>query len=795
MVNTVKNSDLDKEMKDLKGKKAEDIPEILAIIPLKDNVVFPQTITPIKIEKKTSLKAIDEAMAKDKVIGVTAFKEGLKDEDLTAQNIYPTGTAVLIHKMLKVPNQGIILIVQGIKKIDIAEMIQVEPYWKARVSTIEDIKRDGKDLQALMVTALNRLETLVQMVPYLPEELHVAATQVNEPLRLCYLISSLLRMKLFEKQEVLEIGDVKGKLTKVVEIMNREIELLELGNKIQGEVEDEMGRNKREYFLRQQIRAIQKELGEVDEGEEVDDLRKKIDKLKASSEVKKEAQKELGRLQKMPPASSEYHIIRTYLDWIIEVPWQKSSKDHLDIGEAEEKLDEDHYGLKKVKERVLEYLAVRKLKKDMKGPILCLVGPPGVGKTSLGRSIARSLNRKFVRQSLGGMHDEAEIRGHRRTYIGAMPGKIIQSLRRAKTNNPVMMLDEIDKVGQDFRGDPSSALLEVLDPEQNNAFIDHYLGLSFDLSKVLFIATANSLSTIQRPLLDRMEVIELNGYSLEEKVHIARKYLLPKQIKEHGLKESQLSISDKALDKIIDFYTRESGVRSLERNLAKICRKVAMKMAKSNLNKDKKAVEISIKNLRKYLGVEKNDKEVAQRLSLAGVATGLAWTASGGDILFIEATKMPGSKGFVVTGQLGDVMQESAKTAFSVVRSRAKKLGIKEDFFKETDIHLHVPAGAIPKDGPSAGITMATALASLLTKTRVNKEVAMTGEITLSGQVLPIGGIKEKILAARRAGIKKVLLPKRNKKDFSEIDDEYKKGVDFVFVDTIDEVLKESFIS
>jgi len=772
-------------------RHVREIPSELCIIPLKDSVIFPQTISPIKIEKKESIQAIDQAMAGDKIVGVVAFREGTKAQQ--PQDLYEYGSAVLIHKMLKIPNQGVVLIVQGLEKIQIRQFTQTDPYWQAIVETVAEEEIRTEALEALMRNALSQIQKLVSLVPYLPEELQMAASQIEEPLKLSYLIASLIRMKVSEKQQILELTTTTDKLKMAVSIMNRELDLLELGNKIQSDVQGELDRSKREYFLRQQLKAIQKELGDDEDGmAELAEIEEKIAQAELPEAIFKEAEKELKRLQRMPPSASEYHVIRTYLDWILDVPWNKETEDKLDLKKARKILDEDHYDLVKIKDRIIEYLAVRKLKKDMKGPILCLVGPPGVGKTSLGRSIARTLGREFVRVSLGGMHDEAEIRGHRRTYIGAMPGKIIQSLKSAGTRNPVVMLDEMDKVGQDFRGDPSSALLEVLDPEQNNSFTDHYLGLPFDLSKVLFIATANTTSSIQNPLLDRMEVLRLSGYALEEKLHIAKKYLIPKQIEQHGLTSRQIAFNQKGIEKIIAGYTRESGVRNLEREIASVCRKVAAEVAGGSR---KTKIAIGPEEVVSYLGIEKVDNEIASRVSRSGVATGLAWTPTGGDILFIEAGKMPGSKGLTLTGQLGEVMKESAQTALSLIRSRAQNLGIDPDFRKHFDIHLHVPAGAIPKDGPSAGITMVTALASLLLDRPVSKDVAMTGEITLTGQVLPIGGLKEKMLAAKRAGIKKIIVPKRNEKDLQEIDKNLLKGVKFVFVDSIDQVLEEALLA
>ncbi|HEX15728.1 MAG TPA: endopeptidase La, partial [Deltaproteobacteria bacterium] len=592
--------------------------------------------------------------------------------------------------------------------------------------------------------------------------------------------------KVQEKQEVLETLDLKARLNKVHFILTREVQILELGNKIQSQVKEDIDRAQREYYLREQLKAIKRELGEVDEHTaEIKELKEKIEKAQMPEEARKAAEKELDRLSKMPPASAEYTVARTYLDWLIELPWAKSTEDNLDIANAKKILDEDHYDLEKVKKRILEYLAVRKLKRDMKGPILCFVGPPGVGKTSLGRSIARAMGRKFIRISLGGIRDEAEIRGHRRTYVGALPGRIIQGIKRAGTNNPVFMLDEVDKIGTDFRGDPASALLEVLDPEQNHAFSDHYIDVPFDLSKVMFITTANILDTIPPALRDRMEVLELPGYSDDEKLMIAKRHLIPKQLEEHGLTPDDLEFEDEAILGIIHSYTREAGVRNLEREIAAICRAVAKDVAEGKRGK----VVVKKDMLHKFLGPEKYYPEVAERIFTPGIATGLAWTPTGGDIIFIEATKMKGEKGLTLTGQLGDVMKESAQAALSYVRSKAKELGIDEDFYSKTDIHIHVPAGAIPKDGPSAGVAMFVALISLLTDRPVRSDVAMTGEITLRGQILPVGGIKEKVLAGRRAGIKTIILPKRNEKDLEELSDHVKEGLEFKFVQRMDEVV------
>ncbi|RJP68545.1 MAG: endopeptidase La [Candidatus Abyssobacteria bacterium SURF_17] len=761
------------------------IPEIIGVLPLKNTVMYPFTVIPLSIGEQSSIALIDEAVSSTKLIACVAMKDPTQTRK--AENLYQYGTVANILRMMKLPDGTIALLTQGVSKIRVEEYIVFEPYIKARIQTIEESDELSTRGEALFRNVLTQCQKIISLTPYLPDELQATLINIESALRLVYLVCSVLKLTVEEKQQILEIPAVEEKLEKISQLLSREIEILELGGKIKSQVETEMSKTQREYFLREQLKAIQQELGEGDERQvEIKEIREKLDAKKLSEEVRKEADRELERLGKLPPASAEYHVIRTYLDWIIDLPWGEYTEDHLDLEHAQKVLDEDHYDLKEVKERIVEYLAVRKRKPDMKGPILCFVGPPGTGKTSLGQSIARALGRKFVRMSLGGVRDEAEIRGHRRTYIGALPGRIIQSIRRAGSANPVFMMDEVDKVGADFRGDPSSALLEVLDPEQNSSFRDHYLDLPFDLSQVMFITTANILQTIHPALQDRMEILRLAGYTEDEKLWIAKKYLLPRQLSENGLESQHVDFEDVAIRKIINSYTREAGVRNLERTIARVCRKVALEISTGKKEQER----ITEDNLGVYLGPEKHFPEVALRTSSPGVATGLAWTETGGDVLFIEALAMPGGKNLTLTGQLGDVMQESAKAALSFVRSRTKELGIPDDFFANQDIHVHVPAGAIPKDGPSAGITMAVAIASLLTNRPVREDVAMTGEITLSGLVLPIGGVKEKILAAKRAGIKTVILPKKNEKDLVEIEEESKAGLSFVFAENIDDVFK-----
>ncbi|MGQ9628846.1 MAG: endopeptidase La [bacterium] len=774
------------------GETKSQVPEELSILPLHGTVVFPGIITPLVVGQERSIRLVDEAVVKDRVIGVVAIRDDREKEleegrDATPEDLYTIGTAVNIFKMLKMPDGTLRILVQGISRIRIGEYIATEPYFRARVSpVIEGYERDN-ELEALVLNLRDAFGEIAKLIN-VPEEFQALFLNIDDPGRMADLIASNMNLSTADRQKALETIDVKKRLDLVIRYMNKELQILKLRNEIQSQVSDEMSKTQREYLLREQLKAIQRELGEKDETTlQIEELRKKIEEAGLPELARKEAERELDRLAKMPPQAAEYTVSRTYLEWLTEMPWNISTEDNLDIRRAQQILDEDHYGLEKVKKRIIEYLAVRKLKADMKGPILCFAGPPGVGKTSMGRSIARALGRKFIRISLGGVRDEAEIRGHRRTYIGALPGRIIQGIRRAGSNNPVFMLDEIDKVGTDFRGDPSSALLEVLDPEQNNSFSDHYLDVPFDLSKVMFITTANILDTIPPALRDRMEVLDFPGYIEEEKLMIAKKFLVPKQLEEHGLKEEQLQFDDEAIKAIIRNYTREAGVRNLEREIATICRGVARKVAEGMEGK----TIIKEESLHEYLGAVKFFSEVAERTGEPGVAVGMAWTPAGGDILFIESTMMRGGKGgLILTGQLGDVMRESAQAALSYIRSRADKLGIDASTFEKNDIHVHVPAGAIPKDGPSAGVTIATSLASLLTGRPARSDVSITGEVTLRGKVLPVGGIKEKVLAAKRAGIKTVILPKLNEKDLEEIPDNVKSGLTFKFVERIDEVLE-----
>jgi ATP-dependent Lon protease len=762
------------------------IGEEISIIPIKGTVVFPYLIVPLIVTDQKHARLIDETLMSGKIIGLFAQKNA-SVEQAKPEDIYPVGTAASILKMLRFPDGSVRFLVQGLSRVKIKSYNQTEPYLVAQIDMIEETAEKSVEVEALVRNVLDLLKKVVELAPYLSEELQITAINTDDPNRLADLIASNLNISVAQKQELLETFDTKERLRKVLSHINREVEVLELSRRIQSQTASELGKTQKEYILREQLKAIQKELGEADERMvELDEFKKKIKEAKMSSEAQDAAQKELDRLSKMNPAAAEYTVSRTYLDWLVNLPWSKSTDDILDIKKAKKILDEDHYDLEKVKERILEYLAVRKLKQDMKGPILCFVGPPGVGKTSLGISIARAMGRKFNRISLGGMHDEAEIRGHRRTYIGALPGRIIQGIRRAGSNNPIFMLDEVDKIGQDFRGDPASALLEVLDPEQNNTFSDHYLDVPFDLSKVMFITTANVLDPIPRVLRDRMEVIELPGYTDLEKLQIAKRHLVPKELSNHGLKSGILAFQDEAIKKIINDYTRESGLRNLDRELATICRKVAKLFASG----EKKKVEITTQNLDQFLGPTRFYQEIVERTSQIGVVPGVAWTQTGGDLMFVEATRMKGKKSLTLTGYMGEVMKESVQAALSFVRSASKRLHIPEGAFERYDIHVHVPAGAIPKDGPSAGITMATAIASIMTERPVKPKLAMTGELTLRGQILPIGGLKEKSLAAYRAGVETLILPKENQKDLVEIPDEIKKKIKFIFVDTMDQVLE-----
>jgi ATP-dependent Lon protease len=773
--------------KDEKGKDDRVfVPEELPILPLRGTVLYPDLILPIMVGRKKSVKLIDDAMDSDRIIGVITQKRS-EIEDPRENDLYSVGVAALILRMIRELDGSQRVIVQGISRIKVKEYIQREPYFKVRGEVIEEGLAQGVEIDALMMNLKNLFQRAVELAPYLTSELGTMVSNIKSPSILADLIASNLNISTSEKQGILETFDIRERLTKVHLFLNKEVQVLELGNKIQSQVKEDMDRTQREYYLREQLKAIKKELGELDEhSTEVKELKEKIKKAKMPPEALAAAEKELDRLAKIPPASAEYTVARTYLDWLAELPWSETTEDNLDIDNAQKTLDEDHYDLEKVKKRILEYLAVRKLKADMKGPILCFVGPPGVGKTSLGKSIARTMGRKFIRISLGGVRDEAEIRGHRRTYVGALPGRIIQGIKKAGSNNPVFMLDEVDKIGMDFRGDPSSALLEVLDPEQNFSFSDHYIDVPFDLQKVMFITTANVLDTVPPALRDRMETLELPGYSEDQKMMIAKEFLIVKQINEHGLSSEFIEFQDAAIQTIISSYTREAGVRNLEREIATICRGVAKDVARGI----KEKVVIVPENLHKFLGPVKFFPEVADRTSDPGVATGLAWTPTGGDIIFVEATKMRGEKGLTLTGQLGDVMKESAQAALAYVRSKSKELGIEEDFFGKNDIHIHVPAGAIPKDGPSAGITMFVALTSLLTNKPVRSDIAMTGEITLRGLVLPVGGIKEKVLAGMRAGIKTIILPKKNEKDLEEIPEHIRAQMNFKFIQRMDEAIE-----
>ncbi len=769
------------------NKNTFNIPEVIPILPLHNVLVFPKTMIPLEVTGSASL-LVDEAMTTDRLIGLIMSKnDPEKPNEYKKDDLHSVGTCAVIMKMAKTMDNHTQLLLQGVSRFSIDEIIAGKPYQQARIKIIEE--KDVKDLEteALMSNLLSLFDRILKLSPFLPPEFGPMAKSIAEAGTLADLITSIINAPVEEKQKVLNIADVKKRLKELTLMVNHQMEVLELGNKIQTKVKDDIDKSQREYYLRQQIKAIKQELGESDENTvETEEYRKKIEEKNLPEEAKKEALRELERLSRMHPSSAEYTVSSTYLDWMTALPWHDATPDNLDITKARQVLDEDHYGLAKPKKRIIEYLAVRKLKPDSKGPILCFVGPPGTGKTSLGHSIARALGRKFIRISLGGVRDEAEIRGHRRTYIGALPGRIIQGIRRAESNNPVFMLDEIDKVGSDFRGDPSSALLEVLDPQQNNTFSDHYLDVPFDLSGVMFITTANMLDTIPPALLDRLEVIELNGYTQEEKVKIAERYLIPRQLKENGLSDAQFKITGKALNTIISGYTREAGVRNLEREIANACRGVAAQIAEGVI----KSKTLTEKNIADYLGPVRVMTDIDARISRPGIAIGLAWTPVGGDMLFIEATAMKGKKGLTLTGQLGDVMKESAAAALSFIRTNAKALDVKPEFFEDMDIHIHVPAGAIPKDGPSAGVTMFAALTSLLTNRKVKKHLAMTGEITLRGAVLPVGGIKEKVLAAYRAGIKTILLPEWNRKDIDDIPDNVRKSISFHFIKDMLDVIR-----
>ncbi|HEY2156779.1 MAG TPA: endopeptidase La [Isosphaeraceae bacterium] len=765
------------------------LPDLLPILPLRSDVVFPQTVVPLVVNRGAGIRLIDEINLGDKTLALATQRQPDVD-DPTAEDLYPVVCVGTVLKMLKFPDGSTRIVCQGMFRARLVEVVQTEPFLVGRFEPIEDVVEEGVELEA-RAHHVNRLfQRMVDQSQQVPEELQVAAMNTREPARLADLLGSSLPFSIEEKQSLLDEVDVKARLETLGSLLTRQLTVLELASKIQAQVGSEITKAQRDHFLRQQIKAIQEELGEGEpDNPELDELWSKLEKAKPPDEVLAEAEREIERLSGMHPSSAEYSIVLTYLDWLAVLPWKKSSRDRLDLKRARKTLDADHYDLDKIKERIIEYLAVRKLKKDMKGPILCFTGPPGTGKTSLGKSIARALGREFVRISLGGVHDEAEIRGHRRTYVAAMPGRIIQGIRKGGTNNPVFMLDEVDKLGSDFRGDPSAALLEVLDPEQNSTFRDHYLDVDFDLSKVMFIATANMLETIPPPLLDRMEVLQLPGYSEEEKILIAHRYIIPKQLEAHGLREGQVTFDDDAVRRIIADYTREAGLRNLEREVATICRKAARRHAEG----DRRATSVDDKRISESLGPAKFFREVADRTGTTGVATGLAWTPTGGEILFIEASGMPGKGSLTLTGLLGESMRESAQAALTYLRSHAKLMGLESSRIGKTDLHIHVPAGAVPKDGPSAGVAISAALMSLFRNRAIHQDLAMTGEVTLTGRVLPVGGVREKVLAARRAGITKILLPRHNEKDLIELPAEVRSDVSFYPIDTLDDVVEHLF--
>jgi ATP-dependent Lon protease len=788
-------------------KQPVNYPAELPILPLRGLVVYPQTAVPLTIGQARSIKLVDDVVAGDRFVGLVTVKNQ-ENENPGPEDLFQVGTIAMIHRFFRAPDGTIRLLVQGMSRFRLGEFTQQEPYLKAKIELSPEIVESGIEIEALTSNARNLFQHIAELIPSIPRELVESISAIEDPLQAAYTIANFQRMEIADAQSILELDSLREKLSKLVTILTRESEVLDLGQKIQNEARSEIEKVQRDYFLREQLKAIQKELGEGDEQTvDIDELRKKVEAAAMPEEANKLALRELDRLSRLPTAAAEYGVIRTYLDWLVSLPWSKYTNDNLDISHAREVLNQDHYGLKDIKERILEFLAVRKLRlerreelseqprtdmirREREGVILCFIGPPGVGKTSLGQSIARAMERKFIRISLGGVRDEAEIRGHRRTYIGAMPGRIIQALRRIESRNPVFMLDEIDKLSFDFHGDPASALLEVLDPEQNFEFRDNYIEVAFDLSQVFFITTANQLETIPPPLLDRMEIIRLTGYTEGEKVAIAKNYLIPRQLRENSLHVDEIEFTDDAIQTIIRMYTREAGVRNLERQIGAICRKVVTKISAGKDSKQQITPELVREHLGRPIFLE--NEEVIRRTAIPGVATGLAWTPSGGEILFIEATRMPGNKGFQITGSIGNVMHESAQAALSYVRSRAEQLGIDPHFFEKSDIHLHVPAGAQPKDGPSAGVTIATALISLLTGRVVRPDVGMTGEITLRGQVLPIGGVKEKVLAAHRAGLNTVILPKLNELDLEDIPEEIRKTMKFKFAETVDDVLKYS---
>jgi ATP-dependent Lon protease len=783
-------TDVEFEVTEAADRESLQIPEALPVLPLKETVVFPDSATPLAVGQERSIALVDDVVGRDRMLALVTARDS-DVEQPGWDDLYDVGTAAIVHRLIRVPDGTLRILVQGLERIRLESRVQDEPFLIGLFSEQPDIVTETKELEALTRNVQMLFGRIVGLAPYLPAELELAAANVDHPAALSHLVASTLRLKSEEKQHLLEVRDVEQRLRELSVIMSRELEVFELGTKIQSQVQSELDKGQREYFLRQQLKAIQDELGEGDpEQAELRELRERVEQAGLPEKPRKAVERELARLERLPSASAEYGVIRTYVEWILSLPWSSMTEDNLDLDRARTILDEDHYDLDKVKDRIIESLAVAKLKGDVSGSILCFVGPPGVGKTSLGQSIARTLGRKFTRISVGGVRDESEIRGHRRTYIGAMPGTIIRALRDAESRNPVFLIDEIDKMGADWRGDPASAMLEVLDPEQHSTYRDHYLDLPFDLSKILFIATANQLETIPPALLDRMDVIQLSGYTEEEKLGIARKYLVPKQLKATGLDPESVSVTEGALRTVIREYTREAGVRNLERQLAALFRKAARQVAEGKAGK---VTRIDERRVRRWLGPRRFAGEVRRRTSDPGVATGLAVTATGGDVLFIEASAYPGRGRLNVTGQLGEVMQESAQAALSWVRSHAEQLGVDPQWFSEHDIHVHVPAGAVPKDGPSAGVTMVTALVSLVTGRPVSEEVAMTGEVTLTGQVLAIGGVRDKALAAQRAGIRTVVLPKENEPDLEDLPNETRKAIEFALADHVDEVLATAF--
>ncbi|MBA3468143.1 MAG: endopeptidase La [Herpetosiphonaceae bacterium] len=776
------------------------IPTEMAILPLFNTIVYPMTVIPLAVGQPESIHLIDDSMVGERVVGLMTIKnEDERPSPVTPADFYHIGTAAIVHKLMKLPDGTLRVAVQGLERIEIEEIIQTEPYYRARIRIVPDVVAagDSVETEALMRSIVALTTRIAPLIPQFPEELLAAVVNEDDPRRLAYLVASYVRMSIADRQNVIAEPDVETKLRKLNEVLSRELSVLEIGQQIQSQVQTEMGKTQRDYVLREQLKAIRKELGEENEQDvEADRLATAIEAAGMHAEAKAQATRELERLRQMPPSAAEYGVIRTYLETLIDLPWQKRSDDHIDITEAAKILDADHYALGEIKERILDFLAVRELRRQRspeqdagRGAILCFVGPPGVGKTSLGRSIARAMNREFIRISLGGVRDEAEIRGHRRTYIGAMPGSLIQAIRRVGVNNPVFMLDEIDKLGADYRGDPTSAMLEVLDPEQNNTFRDHYLDVGWDLSSVMFIATANTLQTIPAPLRDRLEIIQLAGYTVREKLEIARRYLVPEQIERHSLRPEEIALTDEALLIAIEEYTREAGVRTLEQQIGTLVRKAARRIAQAEASGTAGPVSIDAELARDFLGRRRFYAELSERTDRPGVVTGLVWTPVGGDIIFIEATKMRGGRGFMLTGQLGDVMKESARAALSWVRAEGERYGIDPNFYTQYDIHMHVPAGAQPKDGPSAGIAMVTALVSLLSGRPVRDDLAMTGEVTLRGKVLPIGGLKEKVLAAHRAGIRTIIVPERNRFDLDDLPEDLIHGVQFVFVENVGQVL------